>query len=319
MSKSVGIIGARGYVGRELLKLINMHDQLTLDYASSREWDGKPISDMLEEHNDAFSGKAFEALTHEAAAARGADIVFMGLPNEKSAPFVEAIDHVSPESIIIDLSSDHRHEHDWVYGLPERNRQQLVGATRIANPGCYATAAQLAIKPLTEFWQGPVHVFGLSGYSGAGTSPSRKNDPEALANNAIPYGLIGHGHEREIAEHAGLDVRFSPTVANFFRGLVTVISGSLNAPMGQEDIISLFEAVYDAEPFTTLMDIPAEPAAAANQYGCLIGQPVISEDGRRAVVTASIDNLLKGAASQAVQNLNIALGWPEDRGLMLPK
>ena len=315
MTIRVGLIGARGYVGREMLTLMAHHPKLELAFASSREWAGQPVADMLEGADTGFGGLAFEALGPEEAAARKADAVILGLPNGKSTPFVEAIDVVSPETIIIDLSGDHRHEEGWVYGLPERNRDKIAGARRIANPGCYATAAQLAIMPLTDLWAEPVHTFGLSGWSGAGTTPSRRNDPEALKDNAMPYGLMGHGHEKEISAHSGLDVRFTPTVASFFRGLVVVASGSLKEPTSASVILELYKGLAEAEPFVTLTDEPAEPAEAANRHDCLIGRPAVSDDSTRVVVTAALDNLLKGAASQAIQNLNIIKGWPEETGL----
>ncbi|MEM9233623.1 MAG: N-acetyl-gamma-glutamyl-phosphate reductase [Pseudomonadota bacterium] len=316
MTLRVGLIGARGYVGRELLVLIARHPELELAYASSREWAGKPVAEMLETGNAAaFGGLQFEALDPDAAASRGADVVFLGLPNGKSAPFVSALVQHKPDVVIIDLSGDHRHEHDWVYGLPERNRSKMIGATRIANPGCYATAAQLAILPLKGLLSGPAYVFGISGWSGAGTTPSRKNDPEALKDNVIPYGLTGHAHEREIAAHSGEDIRFTPTVASFYRGLVVVVSCSLISSSTSEKLSRLYQDTFANEPYAAISEAPAEPAMAAYTYQCLVGLPQVNEDGRGVVITAALDNLLKGAASQAIQNLNIAFGWPENAGL----
>ena len=316
MSLSVGIIGARGYVGRELLALIARHPELDLVFASSREWAGRPVTEMMEGTDADFGDLHFKALGPEEAAKGGADVVFLGLPTKMSGPFVEAIEAEAPGTLIIDLSSDYRHMGGWTYGLPERNRDKIADSRRIANPGCYATAAQLAIMPLKDLWSGPVHVFGLSGWSGAGTTPSRKNDPEVLKDNAIPYGLVGHNHEREIAEHSGTDARFSPMVAPFFRGLVTVVSGTLRERMTPEDVAARYEAAFAKEPFATLIGEAAEPGAAAGRHDCLIGPAELSEDGTRVVVTSALDNLLKGAASQAVQNLNIIMGWPEQTGLL---
>ncbi|RFB04015.1 N-acetyl-gamma-glutamyl-phosphate reductase [Parvularcula marina] len=314
MTINVGLIGARGYVGREMLELIARHPELSLAYASSREWDGKPIADMLD-GDVHFDGQVFEALGPEAAADRQADVVILGLPNGKAAPFVEALSNTASESVLIDLSADYRHDSGWIYGLPERNRAQIKGATRIANPGCYATAAQLALLPLQGLLEGQAHVFGLSGWSGAGTTPSRKNDPEALHDNVIPYGLVGHGHEKEIAVHSGEDVRFMPCVTSFFRGLIVTVSAQLAGAADEEQIRNLFAETYQNEPFATLLDEPAEPVAVAGTHLCQIGRPQLRADGRGIVVTSALDNLLKGAASQAIQNLNLVLGFDEKTGL----
>lgn len=316
MTVRVGLVGARGYVGREMLALLHRHPRTEVAFASSREWAGQRARDVLDLSAGTLPDDLhFEALSPREAAVRKADVVILGLPNNKAAPFVAAIDEAAPETTIIDLSADYRHDPSWVYGLPERHREALRGARRIANPGCYATAAQLAALPLAAHWDGPVHVFGLSGYSGAGTTPSRRNDPAALADNAMPYGLVGHGHEREIASQTGLDIRFTPAVAGYFRGLVTVVSGTLCAPLSPEEAAALFEGAYDREPFVRLQDSPAEPADAASSPFALVSRPVVSDDGLRCVVTASLDNLLKGAASQALQNLNLALGLNETLGL----
>lgn len=315
MTIRVGLIGARGYVGREMLALIAGHPGLELAYASSREWAGKPIADMLEADDSAFRTQTFEALGPEEAAESRTDAIILGLPNGKSQRFVEAIDGICPDTVLIDLSGDHRHQAGWVYGLPERNRTAIKGATRIANPGCYASAAQLAILPLKDRLEGQVHVFGLSGWSGAGTTTSRKNDPEALKNNAIPYGLVGHGHEKEIAVHAGEDVRFMPCVAPFFRGLMVTVSANLAVPSTEGDILKLFAARYEAEGFIEMLEASAEPANASDTHLCQIGPPQLRADGRGIVLTAALDNLLKGAASQAMQNLNLAFGLVEESGL----
>src|SRR4029079_13504573 len=122
----------------------------------------------------------------------------------------EAIERAQPGAVIVDLSADHRFDAAWVYGQPERKREGLTRARRIANPGCYATAMQLALAPLLPLVEGPANVFGVSGYSGAGTTPSPKNDPEALRDNLIPYALVGHGHEREVEAELGCRLFFVP-------------------------------------------------------------------------------------------------------------
>jgi N-acetyl-gamma-glutamyl-phosphate reductase common form len=241
------------------------------------------------------------------------DAVFLALPNDLSHGYVEAIDAAAPGCVIIDLSADHRFDDGWAYGLVERHRAELRGATRIANPGCYATAAQLAIAPLLDKLSGPPQVFGISGYSGAGTTPSPRNDPEQLRDNLMPYKLTGHIHEREISRHLDHEVHFMPHVASFFRGISLTIHASLDAPYDSAALLVDYQRAYQDEPLVRVQsDIPLV-REAANQHHVTIGG--IDSVDRRAVLVATIDNLLKGAATQAVQNLNLALGLDELTGL----
>jgi N-acetyl-gamma-glutamyl-phosphate reductase/acetylglutamate kinase len=145
----------------------------------------------------------------------------MALPNGVCKPFVDAVNEAGkPDAVIVDLSADYRFDPAWTYGLPELvDRRNIANATRISNPGCYATAAQLGIAPLLKFIGGQPTVFGVSGYSGAGTKPSPKNDVKNLENNLIPYSLTDHIHEREISSQLGLDVAFIPHVAVWFQGI----------------------------------------------------------------------------------------------------
>lgn len=313
MTKRVGLIGARGYTGREMLALVHGHGELELAYASSREWAGKPIAEAAP---DLDTDLAFEALGPDEAAQRNADVVILGLPNGKSDPFVDALLGGASEPVIIDLSADYRNAPDWAYGLPELRRSRIRGRKLIANPGCYATAAQLAMAPLAGLLDGCAHVFGVSGWSGAGTTPSRKNDPAALKDNIQPYALIGHGHEPEIARGVRRPVRFIPSVANYFRGLVVTVSACVKAGVSEADARAALADAYADAPFVAVQDDPAEPAVAANTPLCVIGGLGVDEDTQTLVVTAALDNLLKGAASQAMQNLNLALGFDETLGLL---
>jgi N-acetyl-gamma-glutamyl-phosphate reductase/acetylglutamate kinase len=149
------------------------------------------------------------------------DCWVMALPNGVCKPFVDAIEESGDtSSLIVDLSADYRFDAKWTYGLPELvDRATIAKATRISNPGCYATAAQLGIAPLVSHLGGQPTVFGVSGYSGAGTKPSPKNDVASLANNLIPYSLTDHIHEREISYQLGVNVAFIPHVAVWFQGI----------------------------------------------------------------------------------------------------
>lgn len=310
--KRVGLIGARGYTGAELIALLAGHPELDLVAASSRNLVGAKVAD----HVSAFEGELrFETLSPESAAERALDAYVLALPNGLSAPWVDAIDAASPGSVIVDLSADHRFADAWVYGQPERLRASVAGARRIANPGCYATAMQLAIAPMVDALDGPAFVSGVSGFSGAGTTPSPKNDPEVLRDNLLPYGLVGHTHEREVTHQLGHRVLFTPHVAPWFRGIVCTVTLTLSRALALEAIVARYRAAYEREPLVRLQDEPPLVRDIANAHHVAIGGVTLAEDGRRMAVVATIDNLLKGAATQALQNLNLALGLAELAGV----
>jgi len=308
----VGLVGARGHTGRELIRLIAGHPELMLAYAVSREWAGRPVSEIAPEDQDEC---IFEALAPEEAAQRRADVVILAAPDGAAKPYVDAIERDAPHRVIIDLSADYRFDDHWAYGLPELNRKKIKGASRIANPGCYATAMQLAIAPLIDRLGGVPAVFGVSGYSGAGTKPSPKNDLERLKDNLMPYALVGHKHEREAARHLGHPVRFMPHVHPAFRGLIVTAHIPLKDVLSPSALAQLFEEKYAGEPLIALRNAPPELKDGTGRAGVIIGGFNVSEDGKNAVVVAAEDNLLKGAAVQAIQNVNLALELPELMGI----
>jgi N-acetyl-gamma-glutamyl-phosphate reductase len=234
------------------------------------------------------------------------------LPDGAGDAYVAA---VGPGTVIVDISADHRLDDEWGYGLPELFREKLRGASRIANPGCYATAAQIALAPLVDAIEGVPAVFGVSGYSGAGTTPGPRNDPERLADNLMPYKLVGHNHEKEAVRHLGIPVRFIPHVHPAFRGLLVTAHVPLADAMDGEQVRARFEAAYGGEPLVEIRDEIPELRDGAGHPGLIIGGFETSANGRNAVVVVAEDNLLKGAAVQAVQNINLALGLPEFEGL----
>ncbi|MFN0023776.1 MAG: N-acetyl-gamma-glutamyl-phosphate reductase [Parvularculaceae bacterium] len=309
----VGLVGARGHTGRELIRLIAGHPQLMLAFAVSRELAGRKVSDIAPEDKDEC---IFEALEPAEVARRRADAVILALPDGAGAPFVEAIERSAPEKIVVDLSADRRFDDKWAYGLPELHRARIKGSSRIANPGCYATAMQLCVAPLVPVLGATPAVFGVSGYSGAGTTPGPRNDPARLESNLMPYKLVGHTHEREATRHLGAPVRFFPHVHPAFRGLLVTAHIPLAAPLDKAAIKKRFHEYYGSEPLIDLQDDPPELKDGSGRAGVLIGGFDAGIDGMSAVVVAAEDNLLKGAAVQAVQNLNIALGIDEFLGLV---
>ena len=245
-----------------------------------------------------------------------ADAWVLAVPNGHSAAWVDVIEQSHPEAIILDLGADYRFDASWTYGLSEFNRAALKTARRISNPGCYATGAQFGLMPIREALAAPPIVFGVSGYSGAGRTPSPRNDPKRLADNLIPYALGGHVHEREISAHLGRIVRFYPHVAPF-RGISLTIATRLTEPHDAEQLLETFQSVYAGERLVQVSsEIPEirdlNPATVLR----IGGFSVDARDAHRASWVVVLDNLLKGAATQALQNLNLALGFDEYNGIL---
>ena len=214
----VALVGARGYTGQALIDLFNRHSSIDLRHVSSRELAGTKLEgyDKREIIYENLSAEDVRRMADK----DDIDCWVMALPNGVCKPFVDAIDETNKETVIVDLSADYRFQSDWTYGLPELvNRSEIAKAKRISNPGCYATAAQIGVAPILEFLGGQPTIFGVSGYSGAGTKPSPKNDVKSLTNNLIPYSLTDHIHEREISKRLGVDVAFIPHVAVWFQGI----------------------------------------------------------------------------------------------------
>ena len=307
-SKTVGLVGARGHTGAELIRLIARHPQLELAFVSSRELAGQPVR----AHIEGFVGElCYENLGHEQIAARGVDAVILALPNGKAGDIVAALEAQAPDTLIVDLSADYRFNENWYYGLPELTRASYAGQKRISNPGCYATAMQLAIAPLLDHLAGPPQCFGVSGYSGAGTTPSDKNDTGKLRDNLMPYALADHMHEREVSRHLGVPVEFMPHVASHFRGITMTVNLWLDRPLKVEAIRDLYRQRYADEPLIRILDEAPWVSHIAGKHGMEIGGFTVAPGGKRVVVVATLDNLLKGAATQAMQNLNTAFGFDE--------
>ncbi|QEU59987.1 Arg5,6 [Kluyveromyces lactis] len=314
----VALIGARGYTGQNLISLIDSHPFLELSHVSSRQNAGK----KLEGYNKSeiiYSNLQIDDI--KKLESEGAvDVWVMALPNKVCEPFVEAIESVANgKSKIVDLSADHRFvpETEWSYGLPElNNREAIANAKKIANPGCYATGAQVAIAPLSEYITGLPTVFGVSGYSGAGTTPSPKNDPNFLNNNLIPYSLTNHIHEREISTRLGLEVAFVPHVAQWFQGISHTISIPIQKnSLSSEQIKALYTEFYANEKLVHVADDIPLVKDVSGTHGVVVGGFKVNDAKDRVVVCATIDNLLKGAATQCLQNINLALSYGEYDGI----
>lgn len=174
---------------------------------------------------------------------------------------------------------------------------------------------QLAIAPLKDDLAAPPTCFGVSGYSGAGTTPSDKNDPDKLRDNLMPYALVGHVHEREVSQRLGLPVEFMPHVAPHFRGITMTVNLWLREATTHEALMTRYRARYAGEPLVRVVEDAPWVSRIAGRHHAEIGAFAVAPGGKRAVIVATLDNLLKGAATQALQNLNTALGLDELSGI----
>ncbi|KAK5115073.1 hypothetical protein LTR62_001770 [Meristemomyces frigidus] len=314
----IALIGARGYTGKALIELLNNHPNMDLCYVSSRELAGQQLREYTKKPLT-YSNLSPDDVRRMARDGE-IDCWIMALPNGVCAPFVEAVEEGGKgEELIVDLSADYRFDSKWTYGLPELvQRSKIASAKRISNPGCYATAAQLGISPLLPHLAaapaGPT-VFGVSGYSGAGTKPSPKNDVNNLTDNLIPYSLTDHIHEREISNQLGREVAFIPHVAVWFAGIHHTISLPLATKMASRDVRNLYQDRYHSEPLISITGQSPLVKNISGKHGVEIGGFAVHSSGLRVVVNVTIDNLLKGAATQCLQNMNLGLGYAEFEGI----
>lgn len=314
----VALIGARGYVGQKLIGLIDKHPYLDLTLVSLRELNGQ----KLQGYNKAqivYSNLQKEDIL-ELEKNNEVDVWVMALPNGVCKPFVDAIESVEGSRLkIVDLSADYRFDDAWVYGLPELvDRGAIANAKKILNPGCYATAAQVAIAPLLEYTDGTPTIFGVSGYSGAGTKPLPKNDVAYLTNNLVPYSLTNHIHEKEVSLQLGQEVAFIPHVAQWFQGISATVSIPLKkGALTARDVRNIYQDRYVGE---LLIGVSGEAPVVkdiSGKHGVVVGGFAVNLNQDRVVVVATIDNLLKGAATQCLQNINLALDYDEYAGIPL--
>ncbi|KAH9855523.1 acetylglutamate kinase ARG6 [Lenzites betulinus] len=342
--KRLALIGARGFTGQTLTTLLSNHPHLNLTHVSSRQLAGFPLSNYTKApvNYSALSAEDVERMEKDGEV----DAWVMALPNGVCKPFVDAIDRGSAErkngkgSVVVDLSADYRFEDGWTYGLPELyGRDAIRTSTRISNPGCYATSSQLLVAPLLKYLKPDTWptVFGVSGYSGAGTvtgptdSDGRpttipKVTAESLHGGIRPYALTDHIHEREAGRHlssllsgslvgTGMKLAFVPSVAPWFSGIISVLSMPLSERVTARDVRALYEEKYAGERLVRIKNEVPTIVDVENQHGWTVGGFQVHSEGDRAVVVGGLDNLLKGAATQCLQNLNLALGYDEYAGI----
>jgi len=307
MSKKISIIGGRGFTGQEIIKLIESHPEFELAQAFSSSVAGEEI--MIDEHK---LKKNYASLNENTEFVEE-DAFILALPNNKAAKWADKISKQNSQAIILDLSADHRFDGEWHYSVPELT--QTIDGNKISNPGCYATAMQLMLAPINKMIDGEVNFFGISGYSGAGATPNDRNDPDKLKNNIIPYSLNNHIHEKEVSFHMQREINFMPHVAGFFRGILITGSFSLMSQYSSQEIRNIFDDFYGEHSFIVLKDEFPSISEVINTPNAMIGGFNIDGSKNRLSFCCAIDNLLKGAASQAIQNLNNAMNFDEKLGL----
>ncbi|OEF30054.1 N-acetyl-gamma-glutamyl-phosphate reductase [Vibrio rumoiensis] len=327
MLKTV-IIGASGYTGAELALMVEKHPELTLSglYVSENSVDaGKPISQL---HGKLLGlvDQPVQALVSPEQVAQDCDVVFLATAHEVSHDLAPTF--LENGCVVLDLSGAYRvqaegfypqyygFEHtnsQWldqaIYGLAEWNEEQIAQAQLIAVPGCYPTASQLAIKPLVEsnlldLNQWPV-INATSGVTGAGRKATMTNS--FCEVSLQPYGVFAHRHQPEIASHLGCDVIFTPHLGNFKRGILATITMKLADGVNEQQIEKAFGEAYQGKPAVRVLETIPRLQNVENTPFCDIGWKV---QGQHIIVVSAIDNLLKGASSQAMQCLNIRYGFP---------
>lgn len=323
MQRRIAVIGASGYTGVELTRLLVGHPNVELAVASSDRWVGEAIESRV----GAPCALRYVSLEDATAQAASCDVVMLATPAEASLALVPKLLAAGPR--VIDLSGAYRlrdatlypkfyafeHVHaellaSAVYGLPELSREGIANARLIANPGCYATAIQLALAPLRPLIVGRPIIDAMSGVTGAGRKATEDFSFAEIAGDLRAYRALRHQHRPEIEQGLGCEVTFVPHLLPVQRGILATCHVSVHG-----SIEGLFETRYASEPFVVLAK-SAEHVALHDVVGtnkCRIGVTV-SERGE-VVVTSAIDNLVKGAAGQAVQNLNAMLGLDERAGL----
>lgn len=321
MKIKVGLVGGAGYTAGELLRILLHHPQVELTAVVSSSNAGHAVSRV---HDDLVGDTD---LVFQGELSGSEDVIFLCLGHGNSSKFLSQT--ALPTAVkIIDLSNDFRLAVDrgrggreFVYGLPELNREQIKTAQNIANPGCFATAIELALLPLAAAGQlaADVHVSALTGSTGAGQSLSETVHFSWRTNNVSIYKPFTHQHLGEIGESLAQlqpqidsEIHFIPYRGNFTRG----IFASVYTPsdLAQDEARGLYKQFYSEAPFTTVSEKEIHLKQVVNTNKCLLH---VQKQGKQLLITSVIDNLVKGASGQAVQNMNLLFGLPETTGLLL--
>jgi N-acetyl-gamma-glutamyl-phosphate reductase len=338
------VVGATGYSGLELTRLLLHHPQLDKPMLLSRENGSQ--AENLADIFPAFSGNGgypLQPLSWDSLKQQGVELLFLATPHETSRSLVPKA--MARGFRVIDLSgawrlklAQHRAVYDFhdadtvtaaeltenaVYGLPELNADRIESAALVANPGCYATSVILALAPLLNAGivdrQRGIISDSKSGVSGAGKEPNARTHFVSVADNLSAYSVFGHRHVGEIVEQLKLnsgELTFAPHLLPIPRGILSTVYVCLNRPMVAAEVESCFRDFYVGKPWVRVFANPQLPQIQFSLHtnNCDLGF-CLADDGQRLVLISCVDNLLKGAAGQAVQNMNLMYGWKEEEGL----
>ena len=311
----IGIIGGAGYTAGELLRLLVVHPAAEIVFVNSTSNAGNPIGSVhcgLEDYDIVFTDKLpLDQI----------ELLFICSAHGESSKFLAA--NNVPESVkIIDLAQDFRDEHDgFVYGLPELQRELIKHAQKVANPGCFATALQLALLPAAAAGLLPsqIHVTGVTGSTGAGVKPAATTHFSWRSDNLSVYKAFSHQHLAEIHRTISKlqpnfdgEINFVPVRGDFARGIFAITY--FDCEKSVDELQTIYEEYYAEHPFASVSKKPIDLKQAVNTNRARIS---IEKHGNKVMVLSAIDNLLKGASGQAVQNMNLMFGLEEQEGLLL--
>lgn len=332
----VGILGAAGYTGGELIRLLINHPEVEIVFANSESNAGNAVADV----HEGLLGDTDLKFTDEMPFDK-VDVVFFCFGHGKSEQFLK--EHTIPASVkIVDLAQDFRiaGDHDYVYGLPEMNKAQIAKAQHLANPGCFATCIQLGLLPAAKhgLLKSDVAVNAITGSTGAGQKPTSTTHFSWRNNNFSVYKLFTHQHLHEICQTLNIlrpadapevvdtlnegyevgegkvTIDFIPYRGDFARGIFCTEVITLDKAVDKDEVVAIYKDFYKDAAFTHYSDKAPDLKQVVNTNKAIVHVDVF---GRKIVVTSMIDNLLKGAVGQAVQNMNIMFGINETEGLRL--
>nr|WP_319400230.1 N-acetyl-gamma-glutamyl-phosphate reductase [uncultured Carboxylicivirga sp.] len=313
----VGIVGGAGYTAGELIRILIHHPQAEISFIQSTSQAGLDVCSI---HSDLIGDLELNFVAE--VDYDNVDVLFLCMGHGRSKAFVDAIP-ATYNGKIIDLSNDFRLKKDadgFIYGLPECNRAHIENSDKIANPGCFATAIQLALLPLAAEGQlDEVHIHAITGSTGAGQAPSATTHFSWRNNNVSVYKSFTHQHLGEIGETVvqlmpsfDKDINFVPMRGNYPRGILASVY--IESDLSEEEAKNLFRKYYEPHPFTIVTDSSPDVKMVVNTNKAVVQ---VKKHNNKLHIVSVIDNLLKGASGQAVQNMNIIFGLDEVMGLLL--